>query len=175
MAGQGRRRTTASPDPVIEHRRARVASLQLFGWTLQRITAQLAAEELINPVSKSPWSLETIHRDLQAIKAEWKARRQQAVEQHIDMQLAKLERVQEETWKDRQWFAYLSALEQQAKLLGLNAPTKLAPTTPDGQAAWQPEQAPEQFYDDIIAILTEHGGLHPNGAAPAAGARAGLE
>lgn len=169
MAGQGRRRTTSSPDPVIEQRRARVATLQLFGWTLQRIAAHLAHEELLNPISKAPWSLETIHRDMQALKAEWKARREQAVEQHIAAHLAKLERVQERTWHAEQWSAYLTALEQQAKLLGLNAPTKVAPTTPDGQAAWQPEQAPDDFFSDLLTILTEHGGLHPNGTAPTAG------
>lgn len=170
MAGQGPRRSTTRPDPVIEQRRARVATLQLFGWTLARITLALADEGLINPVSRAPWSLDTIHKDMQALKAEWKASREHAVEEHMAAHLAKLERVQEETWTDRQWSAYLTALEQQAKLLGLNAPTKVAPTTPDGQGAWQPDQADEDFYRDLLSLLTEHGGLHPNGTAPAAGA-----
>lgn len=63
----------------------------------------------------------------------------------------------------------LKILERRAKLVGLDAPTKLAPTSPDGQAAWQPEQAADTFYDDILQILTEHGGLHQNGHTPAAG------
>lgn len=62
----------------------------------------------------------------------------------------------------------LKILERRAKLCGLDAPTKFAPTTPDGAAAWQPEQAPEDFYQDILEILTEHGGLHPNGSTPPA-------
>jgi hypothetical protein len=64
----------------------------------------------------------------------------------------------------------LKILERRARLAGLDAPSKVAPTTPDGQAAWQPEQAPDNFYHDILSILTEHGGLPANGATPDASA-----
>ena len=131
MAGQGQRRTTSQPDPVIEQRRARVAELQLFGWTLARITLALADEGLRNPVSHTPWSAVTIHRDMQALKAEWKARRTQAVEVYMDMHLAKIERVQEESFKDRQWFAYLTALDKQAELLQFAADRQPDGLTPD--------------------------------------------
>jgi hypothetical protein len=63
----------------------------------------------------------------------------------------------------------LKILERRAKLLGLDAPTKLAPTTPDGQGAWQPEQASEDFYGEVLQILMEHGGLHQNGSTPGKG------
>ena len=63
----------------------------------------------------------------------------------------------------------LKILERRAKLCGLDAPTKVAPTTPEGAAAWQPEQAPEDFYQDVLQILAEHGGLHPNGTPPGNG------
>jgi len=173
--GQGRRRLHPAPDALLEHRRLLVAERQLFGWSARRIALHLAHAAERNPVSGLPWSEATIKKDMAALKAEWKARREHAVDQHIALHLAKLERVQEETWKERQWSAYLTALEQHAKLLGLNAPTKLAPTTPDGQAAWQPEQASDDFYQDLLTILTEHGGLHPNGTTPEAGERVGLE
>jgi hypothetical protein len=62
----------------------------------------------------------------------------------------------------------LKILERRARLLGLDAPTKVAPTSPDGAVAWQPEQASEDFYDEVLQILAEHGGLnlHRNGSEP---------
>ena len=62
----------------------------------------------------------------------------------------------------------LKMLERRAKLCGLDAPSKVAPTTPDGAEAWQPEQAADDFYQDILQILREHGGLHQNGSTPPA-------
>lgn len=167
MAGQGPRRAALRPDPVIEHRRARVAELQLFGWTLMRITLALADEGLINPVSRAPWSLDTIHKDMAALKAEWKARRHQAVELYMDMHLAKIERVQEESFKDRQWFAYLQALEKQAELLQFAAvrpPDSLTPA--DLQAA----RTLLAHQLNLLAEKAQSNGHHDTADDPLAGA-----
>jgi hypothetical protein len=45
----------------------------------------------------------------------------------------------------------LAVLQDEAKLEGLYPPTKVAPTTPDGQQAWAP--ALEGLSDDELAVL----------------------
>lgn len=132
-----------------------------------RITLALADEGLINPVSRAPWSLDTIHKDMAALKAEWKARRHQAVELYMDMHLAKIERVQEESFKDRQWFAYLQALEKQAELLQFAAvrpPDSLTPA--DLQAA----RTLLAHQLNLLAEKAQSNGHHDTADDPLAGA-----
>jgi hypothetical protein len=60
----------------------------------------------------------------------------------------------------------LKIMTRRATLLGLDAPAKVAPTTPDGTTAYQPAmvQGPDAtFFTDLLALAQELGPQHGNG------------
>lgn len=146
-----------------EEHRARALQLRLAGATYEQIGQQL------NFTRQHAYYL------VSTALARTRARNEETAEQMVALDLGRLDALLLGLWQqaaqgnllviDR----VLKIMERRARLCGLDAPTKLAPTSPDGQAAWQPEEASDDFYQDLLSILTEHGGLHPNGTPPAAG------
>ena len=146
-----------------EEQRLKAVQLRLAGATYEQIGQQLGCTR--------PNAYYLVSTAL----ARTKARTEDTVEEMRALDLGRMDAMLLGIWQqaaqgnlfviDR----VLKILERRAKLMGLDAPTKLAPTSPDGQAAWQPEQASDDFYQDLLQILAEHGGLHPNGATPEAG------
>jgi hypothetical protein len=128
----------AKEDIIIKRREA-VARHRLQGKTLIRIIEALEAEGCINPNTGNPWSAFTIHEDLKALKAEWLESSKASTEEHKSRVLAELQLVKDLAWEGvRIPPALLNALKQERELLGLDAPVKVAPVTPDGKSSYQP-------------------------------------
>jgi len=116
-----------------ERRRAQVAELYLQRMTQTEIARILGVSQ------------PTVSRDIKAIERRW---RQQAVD-NLDRQklreLAELDRMEREAainyqhTHDIKWFRERKWIkEQRAKILGLYAPEKVAPTDPTGQLPYEP-------------------------------------
>jgi hypothetical protein len=127
----------AAARQAIADRRRKVAALALARVSQQEIARQLNVSEA------------TISKDLAFARAQWAAERQADIGAERAQELARL------AADEAQWRRKLQAEpgllgqlgiydrihrigERRAKMLGLDAPTKIAPTTPDGAQQWQP-------------------------------------
>lgn len=102
---------------AIEYRRELVAQMRLRGMTERAI-----AENLQKVGIKV--SFVTIHDDLQVLEARWRERSVMAISDRKALHIAKLEEVERSAWTAKKLRDVLGALDQQAKVLGLNAPTE---------------------------------------------------
>lgn len=119
MAG---RKTT---EAQLAARRSRLAVLWLqaardrSGGTIRALAAQLTADG-------HPCSRETVRRDMDVITAEWRAERIDLVDEARVGLLAELRAARRLAWSARDYNAIGRLLECEARLLGLNAPDRLA-------------------------------------------------
>jgi hypothetical protein len=126
-------------EDIIIKRREAVARLRLQGKTLHKIAEALELEGILNPNSGKPWSVAVIHEDLQHLKAEWLESASTSIEAHKSKLLAEMELIKELAWEGVKIPpALLNVMKQQRELLGLDAPVKVAPVTPDGKSSYQP-------------------------------------
>ena len=59
----------------------------------------------------------------------------------------------------------LKIMARLATLLGLDAPVKVAPTTPDGTTSYHPHLIPpEHFFEELLLLSQQLGSQHGNGA-----------
>lgn len=118
---------------LMEHRRLQVARLKLRGLTLREITRVLDVEfQLRNPATDAPWSFDVVRADFRAIRRQWRAERKAVVDQWLGDMLAEIAEVKRECWRKDDMRCLLTALRQEAELLGLNAPVKVASTDSKG-------------------------------------------
>lgn len=111
---------------LIAHRRENVARLRLRGLSIREIIVMLA--KLDPPVvgkDGKPWNVGTIHGDLKAITAEWRARAAASIDQLKSEQLAELREVKRRAWADGDLANLLRALKQEAEIAGIDAPKKV--------------------------------------------------
>lgn len=94
----------------------------------------------------------TVSRDLAVVIREDRAAAGEAIAKWLARELADLERMESQVsvryaeTQDVRWIdARLAIKARRVKLLGLDAPSKIAPTTPDGT---------EQYGGDLVAELT---------------------
>lgn len=98
--------------------RTRIADLIYRHKTEREISAELGI------------ALGVVSKHVQALKAEWRARRERMLEEHFDEQLARLEMAESGIWdKVLEGYApaverWLGIMDMRNKLLGLYAPTK---------------------------------------------------
>jgi len=110
-----------------DQRRAWVSRLTLRGRTLREIAEDLAEKGIsVNPDTGEAWTHATIGNDLQALRKQWREDATQSITEHQSLMIAELEEVRRRAWSDGNMPVVLRALQQKAKLLGLDAPTKHA-------------------------------------------------
>ena len=145
-----------------EERRLAVSAAVLAGQTYRQMVETLHC------------SLSTISQDVGVIVARWQEEQVALVGQQRQVELQRLDVVLQAVWEKActgDLFAidrYLKIAERRAKLLGLDAPAKVAPTTPDGEKPWDPETAvTPEFARDVAHALAEFGLMQaaPNGTA----------
>ena len=88
----------AKHQAVIDDRRARVASFKCQGMSLRETIAALTKAKCINPDTKNPWSIKTIHEDLEALTALWRENSLRDITIVKAEELAKLDRLEREAW-----------------------------------------------------------------------------
>lgn len=127
-------RKKVSMDPVIDHRRRQVAALKLRGLTLREIEEALAKAGLMNPKTGKPWDLKTVWKDVTHLQAEWKEEARKDTDDHRARLLAEIGAAKRAAWNHNDLDVVLKAIKEEKALLGVDAPLKVAPTTPEGKA-----------------------------------------
>lgn len=118
MAGKG--------DPnLIAARRERVAQLKVRGLTNREIVAGLDKQGFHNPKTQAPFSLGTIGTDIRELHKQWVASAAKSIADHKADQLAETTEVKHAAWAAKKLDTILRALEREAKLLGLDMPTRI--------------------------------------------------
>ena len=118
MGQQGNMGRFPSESDFIEKRREIVAY-----WRLRRKSIRQIAD-ILTKEGEFPAGRTTIMRDLEAIRAEWKANHQRDIAEHQSSQLARLEEVQREAWKEENYSLVLQAHDRITRLLGSDAPKR---------------------------------------------------
>lgn len=108
-------------DPHIAARRRKVAALRMRHLTQREIATMLPVEPnpIVSDVTGEPYDLATISRDLKHIEEQW---RKDAIEDLTVLKgkhVAELREVRRAAWQQNKLFYVLKALEQEAKVLGL--------------------------------------------------------
>ena len=107
-------------------RRRLVAQLLLRGYTQREIRDALArpvrAGGLRNPQTGKPYSLGTINADVQHLRERWREEAAADIAEHKARHVAELGEVKRTAWKQKDLRTVLKALDQEAKVLALNAP-----------------------------------------------------
>lgn len=122
----------SSNDDLIQKRREKVARFRLQGLSIREIAIALAEEKIVNPDTKKPFEVGTIHADLESLKIEWQENAARDASEFISEQLAELDELKKSAWKDKRYDVVMKCMERRAKLLGLDKPTKIDATS-DGQ------------------------------------------
>lgn len=113
---------TAQQDAIIAHRRMLVGRLAVRHVTMREIVRALAEQGHVNPDTQHPWALDTIHKDILALKAEWRAAAAASMEEAQAAVLAEIRELRREAWTARLFETVLRAIKQETDLLGLDAP-----------------------------------------------------
>lgn len=119
---------------LAEMRRDKIARIRLDcpGIQQRQVRQKLTEDGFINPKTQQPFSVGAIAKDYKVLDAQWRAERLRDLVEHGARQLAELQDLRSKARKEGDLRAALTALELEMKLLGTAAPTKIAPTTPDG-------------------------------------------
>jgi hypothetical protein len=158
----------------IDRRRARVAALYLQG----RYQWDIAAELEVDP--------STVSRDLKAIRAAWKASAVRDFDEAKGRELDRidlLERTYWQAWLDSREEhqtttpAFLAGvqwcIDRRCKLLGLDAPTKVAPTDPSGQKEYGGGLSDADRAAALAALYKRMAGVGAGAGGPPADGAAG--
>ena len=116
----------------IDSRRRLVAGMRLRHLTQREIVAKLEELGIRNPDTGEPYSLGTINSDVKALRRQWKEEAARDTGELMADVRAELVEVRQRAWTDGELAIILRSLKQECDLLGLDAPTKIAPTDPSG-------------------------------------------
>ncbi len=120
---------TTTPPELIAKRRAFVARAVARGISQRAVARAIEKvprdQGLYNTVLDKPWSRTVIQNDIHALTKAWLEHARADTDKHKASVLAGLEEIYRVAWEDKNIKAALKALEQKAKLLGLNAPEGL--------------------------------------------------
>ncbi|MBK5937161.1 helix-turn-helix domain-containing protein [Halorhodospira halophila] len=115
------------------HRKAQALELRQSGMTYAAIGGELGISNA------------QAYRLVSAALREIREQAREEAEQLRDLEAARLDQLQHALW-DKALGGDLRAIdrllrisERRAKLLGLDAPARIAPTNPDGQGPWEPD------------------------------------
>jgi hypothetical protein len=144
-----------SREAIIAQRRRHVASLAARQLTQREIVASLEKLGCVNErpgKDPKPWDLATVNHDLKALRQEWRELAQQDTATLQAQRLAELSEVKRRAWADEDLGIVLRAIKQEAEMLGLDAPQKVAPTDPTGKDPYQ-GLSDEERVAKILALL----------------------
>lgn len=136
-----------------EARRERAAKsleLRINGYSYRQIARALSISE------------RTAYLDVQEELAALDALVSKRAERLRDLELARLDKILRSLWDPikagdaKAAMAAIKALERRARLLGLDAPTKVAPTDPEGAKPYQPELVdPRSLSVDTLRAIVQ--------------------
>lgn len=113
-------------DAPILLRREKVAQCMAAAMTVRETTELLANNGLVNPKTGKPWSRETIHRDMQHLREEWKENAAAAIEEHRAEVLHTLRYIRRKALTGKTDLqTALKAVKQESDLLGLDEAKKI--------------------------------------------------
>lgn len=143
-----------------------IIKLYVKGYTFRQIAEEISRQFEYDP----PLSHQAISNDIHKVLDEWKEHMFDSIESMRASELTRLnniERVNWQAWEKSQTtenpagdmrcmekIAWCS--EQRSKLFGLYAPTKISPTSPDGQSPWS-------FTDEKLQEIIDAGKLTDSG------------
>ena len=110
-------------------RREAVASLRARRLTIRAIIENL---KKLNPPIQA--SHATIVRDLKAIREEWKDRASEKIGEWIASELADMDELEKQAWREKRYDLVLKIKDRRAKLLGLDKPNRVELAGKDGGA-----------------------------------------
>ena len=90
--GRTRKGYAEQLEGMIDERRCRIASYKVRGFSFKQIEAALAADGVVNPANKRPWSHATIVGDVNYLRARWQT---EALRDITELQAGELERLDE--------------------------------------------------------------------------------
>ena len=117
---------TPRKDEIIIRREA-IAAMRARGLTLRQIRENL--KNLDPPIEVSHG---TISRDVQIIRAEWKQKATESIDEWIARELADLDELEKQAWREKRYDLVLKIKDRRAKLLGLDKPMRTEITGADG-------------------------------------------
>lgn len=158
--------TKRTPDQVMRDQ-AKIAERYLKGFKMFEIADELDL------------SMNQIKYDLREIRKRWRQSSVRDFDAHREEQLARLDLMEASLWREwerscgdpdldkeldgppqtgdpRYMTVMLNIIERRSKLLGLDAPTKLAPTNPDGDEPYK-QIAPDEIDARIHELLAKLG------------------
>ena len=136
-------------------RRSRVAALHVRGLSEREIVAALGAGDnpITNPQTGEPYSLTTIHNDLDFLRMSWRAA---AAAEYGDLkgqQLAELRALRRAAWAVGDREGVRKCLVDEVKLTGTAAPFKVAPTDPTGNEEYSGGWSDDELEFRLRALL----------------------
>lgn len=107
---------------VTEERRAVVASLRRQRLSMRRIVARLEEEGHLNPTTGSPWSIATIHRDIEMLQDAARAEAMKDITEHKAEILAEYQELISLAWSEKRYDDVRLNLKEVRALLGTDSP-----------------------------------------------------
>lgn len=159
-------RKKGKQEEIIDRRR-KVWELRKAGYTHRAIATSLAAMDPPIVVDRK-----TVGNDIQAVSEELMGEAQDWAGEWRAINLARLENVMQVYWQkmlqgnDKPTDRVLQAIEAQRKLLGLDAPQKIAPTNPEGTEEYAGLTEQERA-ERIVALLERARARRSNKASSA--------
>ena len=108
-------------------RREAVAAMRARGLTQRQIAENL--KKLTPPIEVD---VSTVNRDLKLIRAEWKRKATESIEEWIANELADMDELEKQAWREKRYDLVLKIKDRRAKLLGLDKPMRTELTGADG-------------------------------------------
>lgn len=113
-------------DEIIIRREA-IAAMRARGLTQRQIR-----DSLLNMKPPIEVSIATVNRDLKLIRAEWKRKATESIEEWIANELADMDELEKQAWREKRYDLVLKIKDRRAKLLGLDKPMRTELTGADG-------------------------------------------
>lgn len=117
---------TPRKDEIIIRREA-IAAMRARGLTQRQIR-----DSLLNMKPPIEVSIATVNRDLKIIRAEWKQKATESIDEWIASELADLDELEKHAWREKRYDLVLKIKDRRAKLLGLDKPMRTELTGADG-------------------------------------------
>lgn len=109
---------------IVDARREAVAHLRLRGLTVREIVEALPKQGMINNETGEPFALATIGADIAYLKKQWQESAAASIAEHKAAQLAELTELKRTAWARKQYKLVRDCLQDEARMLGTNAPTR---------------------------------------------------
>jgi hypothetical protein len=148
-----------SQEAIIDNRRRLVASCRLRQKaTVRQICVLLEQQGVVNPESGKAWTIGTIQGDIQFLRKQWREEAQKDIAEIRSKQFAEYEELKQEAWKQKDLNLVLTALRQESKLLGSDAPQNIELTIKkelDTLMKFFEDNLDEITYQKIIRVLSD--------------------